>query len=148
MFNHLINIHWDKWKVGYLVNSIQKGTLLSLAYSLYTNSECNRMKDKLMYLFIQEYLIFDVYNIHTGSNEYTNVFQQIKINTYLSMNKQYMKGVHAMKCGIVRSEFELSHTITFTFGQIPLEKVWTPYPPSYGLNSTPTALLERCFDIK
>ena len=80
------------------------------------------MKDKLMYLFIQEYLIFDVYNIHTGSNEYTNVFQQIKINTYLSMNKQYMKGLHAMKCGIVRSEFELQsryyiHFWTNTLGK-------------------------------
>ena len=35
-----------------------------------------------------------------------------------------------------------SRTITFTFGQIPLRKVRTPYPPSYGFNSTTTILLE------
>ena len=32
--------------------------------------------------------------------------------------------VKAMDCGIVVSEFELA--ITFTSGQIPLGKVWTP----------------------
>ena len=34
-------------------------------------------------------------------------------------------------------------TITFTFGQIPLGKVWTSYPPIYGLNSTTTVLLSK-----
>ena len=34
-----------------------------------------------------------------------------------------------------------SRAIAFTFGQIPLGKVRTPYPPSYGLNSTTTVLL-------
>ena len=35
-----------------------------------------------------------------------------------------------------------SHTITFTFGLMPLEKVRTPYPPSYGLNSITVVLIQ------
>ena len=34
--------------------------------------------------------------------------------------------VKAMDCGIVVRESYSSHAITFTFGQIPLGKAWTP----------------------
>ena len=49
--------------------------------------------------------------------------------------------VKALYCGIVESSNSNS-AITFTFGRILLGKVWTSYPPSYGLNSTTTFLQE------
>ena len=55
-----------------------------------------QQKERQVNVFVHT-RIFNVYNIHTGSNEYTNVFQQIKVNTYLSMKKQYMKGVQKWK---------------------------------------------------
>ena len=49
--------------------------------------------------------------------------------------------VKAMDCGIVVVSSNSSRAITITFGQIPSERYEPPYPPNYGLNSTPTVLL-------
>ena len=61
------------------------------------------------------------------------------------MHRGYPRGVmvKSMDCGIVVSEFELNHAITFPFGQMkyPWKRYNSPYPPSYGLNSTTTVLL-------
>ena len=48
--------------------------------------------------------------------------------------------VKAMDCGIVVSEFELVLLRSLS-GKYPWERYEHPYPPSYGLNSTTTALL-------
>ena len=55
--------------------------------------------------------------------------------------------VKAIACDIVVSEFKLQsrHCVQDIFGQIPLGKVWTPYPPSFGLSSTTNVLLEQRF---
>ena len=50
--------------------------------------------------------------------------------------------VEALDYEIVVSMFELQSRYYVHFRIIPLRKVWTPYPPSYGLNSTTTVLLE------
>ena len=47
--------------------------------------------------------------------------------------------VKEMDCGIVENS---SRSFTFTFGQIPRGKVWTPYSPSYRLSSSIAVLLE------
>ena len=42
----------------------------------------------------------------------------------------------------------MSHAMTYTFGLIPLEKVWTPLSPSNGLNNTLTVLQQNGFGIR
>ena len=52
--------------------------------------------------------------------------------------------VKALDCGIVVSEFELQSCYYVHFlCKYPWERYEPPYPPSYGLNSTTTVLLER-----
>ena len=51
----------------------------------------------------------------------------------------------AMDCGIVVSEFELQSRYYIHFRINDLEKGMKPYPPSYGLNSIATVLLEGLF---
>ena len=50
--------------------------------------------------------------------------------------------VKATDCGIVVSEFELQLRYYVHFQTCPWEKYEPPNPPSYGLNSTTTVLLE------
>ena len=52
--------------------------------------------------------------------------------------------VKAMDCGIIVSLYS-SCAITFTFGQIPLERYEPPNLSSYGLNSTTIVLLGKWF---
>ena len=57
--------------------------------------------------------------------------------------------VKAMDCGIVVSEFVLESRYYVHFrGKYPWERYEPPYPPSYGLNSATTVLLENGFGIK
>ena len=53
-----------------------------------------------MHLYIEEHLIFYIHDVHTNGikkKEYTNMFKQLKIYTYYSMNKQYEEGVQKWK---------------------------------------------------
>ena len=57
--------------------------------------------------------------------------------------------VKAMDCGIVVSEFVFqSRYYGSLSGKYHWESYELPYPPSYGLNSTTTVLLENSFGIK
>ena len=49
--------------------------------------------------------------------------------------------VKAMDCRIVVREFVLQSLLHSLSGKYPWERYEPPYPPSYGLNSSPTILL-------
>ena len=54
------------------------------------------------------------------------------------------KVANELNCDIVLSS-TITHTITFPFRLILLEKNETPYPPSNGSNSTTSGLLQGWF---
>ena len=68
--------------------------------------------------------------------------------TYIYLSSREFSMAQWLKCWIAAPKSVSSNTsctITFTFWLIPLEKVWTPYSPSYGLNSITAVLLLRWF---
>ena len=69
-------------------------------------------------------------NVSTELHIYIYIYIYIWKRKILMGKRGCPRGVrvNAMDCGIVVCEFVLysSHAITFTFGQIPLAKLWTP----------------------
>ena len=129
----VLKTYLGRWMIG---RSGERGSGISVLPAWHDD-------DDIFYTYSIQYSVW--YSIHTIFYAYNilyTIFYTYSVYTHFIRGCPRGVMVKAMDCGIVVHEFVLlsRYYVHFRLNK-PWERYESPYPPSYGLNSTTTVLL-------